>query len=279
MLQRYEGEARVLGGGQSLVPLLNLRLSRPQGLIDITRIPSLTYIRARENKLFIGAATPQSAVERSPLVAARWPLLRRAVTHVGHPQTRSRGTIGGSIAHADPAAELPVALAALDGRIHLKSARGMRIVEWPDFFETEFMTACAEDEMVTAIELPAPTARTGVAFREYATRHGDFAVAGAASVVSLDGDGRCAAASLALLASGPGPVRAREAEHSLVGKMITRDTAADAADLAAEAAEFRAGHTEMPADYRRHVLRGLLENAILEAGRGANHASASEARS
>ena len=263
---------------QSLVPLLNFRLSRPGRLIDITQIASLALIRARGQRLIIGAATRQSAVERSPLVADRWPLLRKAIEYVGHVQTRSRGTVGGSIAHADPAAELPVALAALDGRVHLRSARGTRIVDWSDFFRSEFVTACADDEMVTAVDMPAQRAHTGVSFREYSPRHGDFAVAGVASVIAIDDDGRCAHAALGLLACGPGPVRAREAEQVLVGSTVTPETASEAAASALAAAEFRGGHSHVPNDYRGHVLRALVTDAVLDAAGNAAQAMAAEPR-
>jgi CO/xanthine dehydrogenase FAD-binding subunit len=278
LLRRYGDEARVLGGGQSLVPLLNFRLSRPGRLIDIAQIASLAFIRARGQRLTIGAATRQSTVERSPLIADRWPLLRKAIEYVGHVQTRSRGTVGGSIAHADPAAELPVALAALDGRVHLRSARGTRIVDWSDFFRSEFVTACAGDEMVTAVDMPAQRAHTGVSFREYSPRHGDFAVAGVASVIAIDNDGRCAHAALGLLACGPGPVRAREAEQVLVGRTVTPETASEAAASALAAAEFRGGHSDVPNDYRGHVLRALVTDAVLDAARNAAQAMAAEPR-
>ena len=278
LLREYGDDARVLAGGQSLVPLLNFRLARPERLIDITQIASLAFIRAREEGLLIGAATRQSAVERSPLIAGRWPLLRRAIRLVGHPQTRSRGTVGGSIAHADPAAELPVALAALDGRVHLRSSRGTRVVDWSEFFQSEFVTACAGDEMVTAVGVPAQRVHAGVSFREYAARHGDFADAGAASVISLDGDGHCTHASLALLACGPGPMRAREAEKTLVGRAPTREAVAEAAESALAVAEFRGGHSEMPHNYRRGVLRALVEDVLLDAARDATHAMAAEPR-
>ena len=274
LLREHGDEARVLAGGQSLVPLLNFRLSAPGHLVDITQIASLAFIRARGQRLLIGAATRQSAVERSPLIAGRWPLLRKAIEHVGHPQTRSRGTVGGSVAHADPAAELPVALAALNGRVHLRSARGTRIVDWTDFFRAQFITACAADEMVIGVEMPAPRAQTGVSFREHAARHGDFAVAGAASVISLDEDGRCAYASLALLGCGPGPIRAREAESALVGTTFSRKAAAAAAATALFAAEFRGGHTDLPAEYRRRVLRALVEQTLVDAAGTATEAMA-----
>jgi CO/xanthine dehydrogenase FAD-binding subunit len=265
LLREHGGGARVLAGGQSLVPMLNFRLARPQCLIDIGRVASLAFIRAHDGRLLIGAGTRQSAVERSPLVADRWPLLRSTVLHVGLPQTRSRGTIGGSVAHADSAAEIPVALAALDASVHLRSSRGTRVVRWSEFFRFDFVTACAEDEMVTAVEIPAQRKRTGSSFQEHATRHGDFATAGAASVLTLDADGRCTDASLALLGCGPAPVRARDAEAALVGAPPTRAAAAEAAEQALAVAEFRRGHSDVPERYRRRLLRALVEAAVVDA--------------
>jgi CO/xanthine dehydrogenase FAD-binding subunit len=278
LLREYGDEARLLAGGQSLVPLLNFRLARPEQLVDITRIESLSFVRASEDRLLIGAATRQSTIERSPLIAGSWPLLRAAIQLVGHPQTRSRGTVGGSMAHADPAAELPAALAALDGRLHLRSPRGTRIVDWSDFFQSEFVTTCAGDEMITTVEVPGRHARTGVSFREHAARHGDFAVAGAAAVIGLDGDGRCDHAALALLASGPGPVRALEAEKALVGRAPTPHAAAEAAEGAVAVAEFRGGHSEVPSEYRRRVLRTLVEEVVLEAAVNAGQDEPAEPR-
>jgi CO/xanthine dehydrogenase FAD-binding subunit len=267
LLREHGGGARVLAGGQSLVPMLNFRLARPQCLVDIGRVASLAFIRVQEERLLIGAGTRQSAVERSTLVAERWPLLRSAVLHVGLPQTRNRGTIGGSVAHADAAAEIPVALAALDACVHLRSSRGTRVVRWSEFFRFEFVTDCAEDEMVTAVEIPTPREGSGSSFHEHATRHGDFATAGAASTLTLDEDGRCTHASLALLACGPAPVRAHDAEAVLVGAPPTGPAAAEAAERALAVAEFRRGHSDLPERYRRRLLRSLVEAAIDGAAR------------
>ncbi len=265
LLRQHGDEARVLAGGQSLVALLNLRLARPERLVDITRVPSLSFIHAREQNLLLGAATRQTTIERSPLVSSRWPLIRIALAHVGHPQTRSRGTVGGSVAHADPAAELPVVFAALDARMHLRSAAANRTVGWDEFFQSAFVTSCHADEILAAVEVPPLASRTGVSFREYAVRYGDFAVAGAATVVTLDEGSRCVHAAIALLASGPRPVRAREAEQALIGQALTPELAADAASSALGAADFRSGHSELPGEYRGRVLRALVENTIIEA--------------
>lgn len=268
LLHEYGDEGRVLAGGQSLVPLMNFRLARPEHVIDIMHVRSLSFVRAHDEWLTIGAATRQWTVERSPLVARGWPLLHRALAHVGHPQIRTRGTFGGSVAHADPAAEIPVALAALDARFHLRSARGTRVVGWRDFFQAEFVTACAADEMLSCIEVPPQVGHTGASFREYAPRHGDFAAAGAAATVSLDERGRCTHAALALLACGPRPVRVDAAEKLLVGQAPTASVAADAADGAATGLEI-SDQSSMPADYRRHLVRGLVREAVLEAAQQA----------
>ena len=168
--------AMALAGGQSLVAMLNMRLARPDLLVDIMHLPEL-----RERGLRVGAAVRQAEL------AGLHPLIDRALPHVGHYQTRSRGTFCGSVAHADPAAELPLCLVALGGRVHLASARGERVLDAVDFFEGPLMTAREEDELITAVELPPPDPRAGYAFREVALRHGDFALAAFAAVA--DGDG------------------------------------------------------------------------------------------
>jgi CO/xanthine dehydrogenase FAD-binding subunit len=268
LLHEYGEEGRVLAGGQSLVPLMNFRLAQPGQVIDIMRVPTLSFVRVRDGRLLIGAATRQWTVERSPLVARRWALLHRALAHVGHPQIRTRGTFGGSVAHADPAAEIPVALAALGAWLHLRSVRGTRIVSWRKFFRSEFVTACAPDEMLTCVEVAPQLGHTGVSFREYAARSGDFAVAGAAASVSLDGEGRCTHAALALLACGPTPVRAEAAERLLVGHQPTTALAADAGEAAASALQAD-DLTSLPITYRRTVVRGLVRQAVLEASHSA----------
>jgi len=175
-------ESRPLAGGQSLLPMLNFRLAR---LVDLARVAGLAYIEPSET-LRIGAMTRQSAVERSEAIAAGWPLLRQAVRLVGHPQIRARGTIGGSVAHADPKAELPVALAALGARFHVRSAAGARTLTAGELFRGPLMTALAPDELLVEIEVPPLPAGARTAFAEHARTHGDFAIAGVAAVVTGD---------------------------------------------------------------------------------------------
>lgn len=177
-------EARPLAGGQSLVPMLNFRLARPARLVDLERV-GLDHVRV-DGALRLGAMTRQATIERSQEIAAGWPLLRQAVRHVGHPQIRARGTIGGSVAHADPKAELPVALAALGARFHVRSAAGARTLTAGELFRGPLMTALAPDELLVEIEVPPLPAGARTAFAEHARTHGDFAIAGVAAVVTGD---------------------------------------------------------------------------------------------
>ena len=184
-------EAKVLAGGQSLVPLLNFRLARPDRLVDLNEISELAYVRAGNGALRIGAMTRQAELERSDAAAAGWPLLAEAVRLVGHPQIRNRGTVGGSVAHADPAAELPAALAALAPRSTCVRPAGARSLRFDELVVTHLTTSLEPDEVLVEIEVPALPPRTGAAFVEFARRHGDFALAGAAVVVTLFETGAC----------------------------------------------------------------------------------------
>jgi CO/xanthine dehydrogenase FAD-binding subunit len=239
-------EAKALAGGQSLVPLLNFRLARPDLIVDINRLSELDRLERDDGVLRIGALTRQSALERSELVAAGWPLLSKAVRFVGHPQTRSRGTVGGSVAHADPAAELPVALAALDARFTAQSPRGRRTLGVAEFFIGPLTTALEPDELLIEIEVPAPPEGAGSAFVEHARTHGDFAIAGAAVVVGLEH------AAVALLGAGPAPVRSADAERALLDGAAPDEAAA----LAASSLEDGA---------RRALIAELVWRAIEEA--------------
>ncbi len=233
-------EALVLAGGQSLVPLLNLRLARPARLVDVNRIRELAALRRSGGTLWIGATVRQAALERSPLIARHWPLLAQAAKYVGHAATRSRGTVGGSAAHADPNAELPVALTALGARFHVRSGRGERVVD--DFFAGPLETALEPGELLTAIEVPPLPAGARTAFAEYAPTHGGFALAGVA-VVSAPGH-----AAIAVLGSGSRPFRATRAEEAL-----REGAARDAAELAA---------AEIAHPHRRALVAALTRDAI-----------------
>ena len=217
MLAEHGEEAKLLAGGQSLVPLLNFRLVRPAHLVDLNDVAGLEGIRAADGWLAIGAMTRQRAVETSAVVRERCPLLAEAMPQIGHVQIRNRGTIGGSLVHADPAGELPAVVAALGGELVLRSGRGERVVRAADFFVGYLTTATAPDELLTEVRVPVTAAGTGTAFVEMSRRHGDFAIVAVAATVTLDGSGSCTACSLTVAGVGPVPVVIGEAAQALVG--------------------------------------------------------------
>jgi CO/xanthine dehydrogenase FAD-binding subunit len=263
LLARYGDECKVLAGGQSLVPLMNFRLARPGRLIDINGVDSLAGIKRDNGKLIIGAMTRHVTLEHSREVASTWPLLTDAVGWVGHSQIRNRGTVGGSVAHADPAAELPAAFAALDARFHVRSKRASRVLPWNQFFVAEFTTALAADELVTAVEVPSPEA-TGMAFVEYARRHGDFALGGAAVTLKIDRDGGCERATIALLSAGPAPVRATAAEEQLRGSKLDEPSIRGAAAAAIKGLH-PTSDLHGSSDYRVKLLQTMTERALTKA--------------
>ena len=268
LLAEHADDAKVLAGGQSLVPLLNFRLARPARLVDVNRVGALDYVRRRDGQLHVGALTRQAALERSSIVARHWPLLHEALGWVAHPQIRNRGTVGGSIAHADPAAELPVALAALDGTVHVRSRRGDRAIGWEDLFVTHLTTSLESDELLVEIEVPPLAPGTGCAFTEYARRHGDFGLGGAAATVTLDAAGTCRRASIALLGAAPTPVRATEGEALLAGRPVdepaTREAAAAAVRDVRPTGDIHGGTA-----YRRRLIEAMVRRAITTAARRA----------
>ena len=263
LLTRYGGEAKLLAGGQSLMPLLNFRLSRPAALVDLNAIPSLAYIREKDGEVRFGAMTRQRTIEFSPLVRQRLPLLTEATALVGHLPIRTRGTIGGSLAHADPSAEYPAVLAALDGTVVVRSPRGERALRPAELFQSYLTTSLGPDEILVEVRLPAMAAGAGFAFEEFSRRHGDFAIVGIATMLVGDGQ-HCATARLATAGAGPVPMRLRSAEE-----ILERDGLSEAA---VEAAARRAAELVEPdsdihasAAYRRNLTRVLTGRALRRA--------------
>jgi carbon-monoxide dehydrogenase medium subunit/6-hydroxypseudooxynicotine dehydrogenase subunit alpha len=269
LLAEHGAEAKVLAGGQSLVPLLNFRLARPARLVDVNNLGELSGLRRTGGDLYIGAMTRQSMLERSETVAAHWPLLRQAIDFVAHAQIRNRGTVGGSLAHADPAAELPVALAALDGSVVVRSLRGERVIRWDELFVTHMTTSLEPDELLVEVRIPALPERTGAAFAEYARRHGDFALGGAAVTVTADAAGVCERAAIALLAAAPTPLRAAAAEQVLTGRRIDADAAREAAAEAVRDLK-PTGDIHGSSGYRQRLIESMVRRAVTAA---AEHAS------
>lgn len=264
LLASHADEAKVLAGGQSLVPLLALRLTRFEHLVDLNRIEALQGIDREDGWLSIGAMTRQAAVENDPEVAATVPLLHRALPLIGHFQIRNRGTVGGSIVHADPASELPAVALALDAELVATSAAGSRVIAARHFFMGMWTTALAEDELLTAVRLPVWGGRCGFAVEEFARRHGDFAIAGVACGVQVDDKGDIARAAIALFGMGRAPVRAEAAEAALVGEAATATDVQAAAAVAVEATA-PADDIHGTADYRRRVARHLTARALTNA--------------
>jgi CO/xanthine dehydrogenase FAD-binding subunit len=266
VLARSGGDAKLLAGGQSLIPVMNFRLAQPSLLVDLNRVRELDYVRREDGGLRLGAMTRQRTLERDPLVAELAPLLRETVPFIAHPQIRNRGTVGGSLAHADPAAELPAVAVALDARFRLRRAGGERWVEARDFFSGLFATVLEPDEMLVEVALPPPPPRTGWAFLEIARRHGDYAQAGVAARVTLDDGGACREARLVFLSVGDVPVEAREAARLLAG------AGGDAEDAIAAAAEKAArdeidptGDIHASSDFKRHLARVIAGRALRRA--------------
>ena len=273
VLAQHGEQAKVLAGGQSLVPLLNFRLVRPAYLVDLNDVAGLDGIRVADGWLCIGAMTRQRAVETSALVRERCPLLAEAMPQIGHTQIRNRGTIGGSLAHGDPAAELPAVVAALGGELVLQSARGRRVLTPEQFFVGYLTTAVAPDELLVEVRLPVTPPRTGSAFLEVSRRHGDFALVGVAVTLTVDEAGVCTAGAIALTGVGPTPVVAREAARALVGVRPVPAAFEEAGHHVA-AGVTPDGDLHASSEYRQHLAGVLTRRALARAtertgGRGA----------
>ncbi len=258
---------RVLAGGQSLMPMMNFRYAMPDHLIDLNKVGELAYIRVSSSKLDIGAMTRQRDMEFSTEIAAHCPLLLAALAHVGHRQTRNRGTLGGSLCHQDPSAEMVNAAALLGATMHVTSQRGTRDVPFGDFAVAYMTTALEPDEMLASVTFPLPAKSQGHAFVEFARRHGDFAIVACSALLGLDGQGHIAHAALAISGLAHAPVRPTGIERALVGQ---KPGAAAFKAAAAEAGKLEAGSDAyVTAAYRQHLARTLTYRALEQAAANA----------
>ena len=269
LLARHGEDAKLVAGGQSLVPMLAMRLLRPAWLIDINEITVLNFVAIERDAVRIGACARQCGVERDKQLAARVPLLSQALAWVGHVQTRNRGTVGGSLAHADPSAELPLVAQVLGASLVLRSAKGARTLEAGQFFTGPMSTVMRPDECLEEIHWPVWNQKhTGSAFTEISVRHGDFAIVAAAAQVALDAEGRCTRAAFGLGGVGITPLAFPAIAARLVGMQLG-DSSIDEAAKAAAAACDPGSDLHATAEYRRHLagvlaaraLRGAYENA------------------
>ncbi len=270
LLAEHGSNAKILAGGQSLIPAMNFRMTAPSILIDLNPVPGLDYIRASRNgALRIGAMTRQSQVEKDALVRQLAPLVHETIPHIAHPQIRNRGTFGGSLAHADPAAELPVIARALDARLKAQTASGSRWIEAVDFFQFMFTTDLAPDEILVEVEMPPMPPDTGWSFLEFSRRHGDYALVGVAALVTLGSDGRCQSARLVFLNVGDGPVVAAEAATMLSGQELTEEAIAAAARHASQSEMSPIADVHASAGYQRHLAQVLAVRALKQAAQRA----------
>jgi len=265
-LAEYGYDAKVLAGGQSLIPTMNFRLAQPAVLVDLNNVSELFYINPDNNGgLHIGAMTRESQVEHDPLVAERAPLITETMPHIAHEQIRHRGTFGGCLAHADPAAELPPVAVALKANMKVRGQARERWVPADEFFVSLFTTVLMPDELLVEVTIPAMPARTGWSFQEVARRHGDYALAGVAAVVTLDEKDQCAEAQLVYVSVGDRPENAQQATESLKGQTLTPEAIEAAAELAATADTNPVKDIHASAEFRRHLVKVLTRKALTQA--------------
>jgi carbon-monoxide dehydrogenase medium subunit len=255
--------AKLLAGGQSLMPMLNMRYVLPDHVIDLSRVDGLGYIRARDDALEIGAMTRQRDIEFSDVVRARCPLMHEAIRQVGHRQTRNRGTLGGSLCHLDPAAELVTVAAVLDAKVAVAGKNGARSIDFAAF-PVAYMTPAIElDELVIGATFPCWPAGHGYAFVEFARRHGDFAIVSAAVLIEEDRNGKVMRAAVTLGGMGPAPVRARDVERALIGETIEDKRLREICETLRSLEAIDDIHA--PASYRQHLATVLPRRALLKA--------------
>jgi aerobic carbon-monoxide dehydrogenase medium subunit len=264
LLRQYGSEAKLVSGGQSLIPLMKLRLATPAYLIDINRIPGLDYLHERDGVLRIGALTREADIEHSELMRAKYPIVRDTARVIGDPLVRNLATIGGNLAHADPANDHPATLLALGAEIVATGLNGERTVPVAEFFTDFFTTALHADEILTEIRIPTPAAGSGGAYVKLERKVGDFAIVGVAAQVTIDVTGLCVRAGIGLTNVGPTPLQAHQAEAFLQSKRLDQHSIAQAAQLAAEAAKPEAD-LRGSVEYKRDMVRVLTTRALTRA--------------
>lgn len=267
LLEENGPQSKLIAGGQSLVPMLAMRLTKPAILIDVNDVEELKGISVQGDKLVIGGGTRQYMIEASKHIGEVCPLVQQALYWVGHPQTRNRGTIGGSLVHADPSAELPLASLMLDAEIILRNADGEEAMPVSEFFLAPLVTALQPDQCVVRIEFPLWTGRVGSSFHEVSPRRGDFAMVSAGAQIQLDDDGRCTRAAIGLGGVAATPIRVEGVEEALNGQVLKASELRDIARLAAEEIEPEAD-LHASAEYRLDVACTLIERAIAGALQG-----------
>ncbi len=265
LLEQHGDEAKILAGGQSLIPILRFRLAGPSVLIDINHIPDLEYIQESDGTLHIGALTREAELDASDLIRSRYPILLDTSSMVADPVVRNWATVGGNLAHADPANDHPATMLVLGAQIVAVGPGGQRLIPIDEFFaDSSFETTLHPNELLQEIRVPAPAARSGSAYIKLERKVGDYAIAGVAASVTLDDSGNVARAGIALTNVGPTPLRARDAEQALLGKALDDASIHQAAELAAAAAQ-PSSDSRGSADYKRAMVRTLTVRALRKA--------------
>ena len=263
-LQQYGDDAKILSGGQSLIPMMKFRIARPGYLIDINRISGLAYIKEEDGQLKIGGLTREAELEHSPVVRARFPIIVDTARVIADPQVRNLATVAGNLAHGDPANDHPATMISLGATVVATGAKGERAIPIEDFFVTLFTTALAQDEIVTEIRIPLPPPRSGGAYFKLERKVGDFATAAVAAQITLDGSGNCQQVGMGLTNVGPTPIKARKAEDFLRGKKPDEATLRQAAQLASEEAQ-PSSDLRGSEEYKRGLVKELATRALTRA--------------
>jgi aerobic carbon-monoxide dehydrogenase medium subunit len=263
-LQQYGDDAKILSGGQSLIPMMKFRLARPGYLVDINRIAGLSHIKEEGGFLKIGGLTREAELEASPVVRAKYPILLDTAHVIADPQVRNLATVGGNLAHGDPANDHPATMLALGAQIVATGPKGERVIPVEDFFLSLFSTALQHDEILTEIRIPIPPPRSGGAYFKLERKVGDFATAAVAAQLTLDGNGACQKTGIGLTNVGPTPIKARKAEDFLRGKKFDGSTIAQAAQFAADESEPSAD-LRGPVEYKKGLVKELTKRALTRA--------------
>jgi 2-furoyl-CoA dehydrogenase FAD binding subunit len=264
LLDRYGDDAKIIAGGQSLVPMMNFRLARPEILIDINGIKELEYIKTEGDELVIGALTRERDIEQSPVVVEKWPILSKAISFIGHSPIRNRGTIGGSLVHADPSAEIPTTLCALNGNVKVVGPSGEKILQPEEFFLTYLTTSLEPSDLLVEVRIPALPQNTGWSFMELSRRSGDFAIVAVGILLFTETSGVCSEVRISMGGVAPTPVRAEEAEALLADQKITEKLIAEAAQQAAEETDTEPDY-HASAEYRMDMARVFVKRGLQEA--------------
>jgi CO/xanthine dehydrogenase FAD-binding subunit len=264
LLRSHGDEAKILAGGQSLIPMMNFRVARPQVLIDINKIKELDYIREEKGELVIGGLTRERTLEVSPVVKKKCPILAEAISYIGHLPIRTRGTIGGSLVHADPSAEIPIIVCGLGGKMKVVGPSGERTLGTDEFFMTYLTSALEAAEILVEVRIPILPVNAGWSFMEFSRRHGDFGIVAVASILYLENKELCRKASIALGGVAPTPLRAGEAESLLAGRVITEELIKEAGVKAAQATDPESDY-HASAEYRKDMARVFTQRSLKEA--------------